>query len=201
MKSTPQSITGILLAGGLSRRMDREKGTLKIGNRLLLEYPLKVLETVCDEILISTCKDHFPDLAHPVVCDETAGIGPMGGIYTCLRRSASDLNIVLSYDMPLVNEGVLKYLIDQSRGWEMVVPAMHVDKPEPLCAVFRKCVTRVFADLIKKKSYAVYGAIPLTRSRILVIEQEMPFYHPDLFLNINQMEDLDRLPDDFGYEG
>lgn len=101
----------------------------------------------------------------------------------------------------MVNEGLLKYLVGECHGYDMAVPAMHVDKPEPLCAVYRKSVTGVFADLMGKKSYAVHRAISLTRSRILVIDQEMPFFHPDLFLNINRKEDLERLPADFGYEG
>jgi len=75
MDHSEVKITGILLAGGMSSRMGREKGRIKLGNRYLYEYPLQILETCCDEILISTC----------------------------LKHSSNELNVVLSYDMPAVS--------------------------------------------------------------------------------------------------
>jgi molybdopterin-guanine dinucleotide biosynthesis protein A len=200
MNSSLGPITGILLAGGKSQRMGREKGTLEIGNRLMYEYPLEVLETICEEILISSCSDQ-PSLAgHQVVCDEIKGIGPMGGIHSCLGQSPTDLNIVLSYDMPLISEGLLRHLVAESHGWDAVIPALHQDKPEPLCAVYRKSVLGAFRDLIKKKQYAVHQVIPMIKSRVLIIDDTMAFYHPDLFLNINRQSDLNRLPSGFGHE-
>ncbi len=196
MKSSPVHITGILLAGGKSKRMGREKGTLEIGKRKLFEYPLGVLETICDEILISSCSDPVPITGYRVVCDEIKGIGPMGGIYTCLSQSKTDLNIVLSYDMPLVRENLLRHLVEQSQGWDVVIPALHAEKPEPLCALYRKSALGVFQDLINKKQYAVHQVIPAARSKVLLIGEEMPFFHPDLFLNINRQKDLDHLPSD-----
>ncbi len=179
--------------------MGREKGTLKIGRRMLYEYPLMVLESVCDEILVSASDDISITFPYPTICDEFRGIGPMGGIHSCLRRSAGDLHIVLPYDMPLVNRGLLEYLVEQSPGWEMVVPAMQLNRPEPLCGVYRKSVLGIFEKLIRQKEYAVHRSIPLTRSLVIEIGQEKPFYHPGLFTNINRMEDLDHLPETFGH--
>ncbi|MEN8155718.1 MAG: molybdenum cofactor guanylyltransferase [Bacteroidota bacterium] len=200
MKSTKQRITGILLAGGKSRRMGQEKGELLLGNQRLFEYPLNLLESVCDEILVSSCKagNLFP--GYRVVCDEIEGIGPMGGIHTCLKHSSTELNIVLSYDMPLINEGLIRHLIGHSDEMELVVPALHPGKPEPLCGVYRKSMQKVLGELIEKRAYAVHRAIPLVRSLVVPIGLEMPFYRPDLFLNINQLSDLKHLPEDFGHE-
>jgi len=200
MEDSKQKITGILLAGGLSKRMGREKGVMKIGNRKLFEYPLRILEILCDEILISTCKDSSPAMSYPAICDEKRGIGPMGGIHACLKRSSSELNIVLSYDMPLVNEGLLRFLIQESPGYEMVVPALQKERPEPLCGIYRKSVVEIFSELIEEKSYAVHRAISQTRSRVVIIEPAMPFYRDNLFLNINRVEDLEELPVGFGNE-
>ena len=180
--------------------MGREKGDLEIAHRKLYEYPLSVLESICDEVLVSSCKAHNPFPGYQVVCDEVEGIGPIGGIHTCLKHSSTDLNIVLSYDMPLINEGLIRYLIGQSDGNNLVVPELHPGKPEPLCGVYRKSMQEVLGELIGKKQYAVHRAIPLTRSLVLPIGPEMPFYHPDLFLNINHLSDLEHLPENFGNE-
>lgn len=194
MNKSVQKITGILLAGGMSRRMGREKGSMVIGKRMMYEYPLSVLESVCDEILISSCQPLPSQHNHPTVCDKVKGIGPMGGIHTCLEHSSTDLNIVLSYDMPLVNEGLLQYLVARNQGWDIVVPAIRPNHLEPLCALYRKSTSNILEDLIKEKRYAVHQALSRATSLILNIQEDMPFYHPDLFLNINSMEDLERIP-------
>lgn len=200
MNKPGQKITGILLAGGMSSRMGREKGSMLIGKRMMYEYPLRVLESVCDEVLISSCQPFPAQHTHPTVCDQIKGIGPMGGIHTCLEHSSTDLNIVLSYDMPMVNEGLLRYLISRSQGWDLVVPAMRPDQVEPLCALYRKSISGVLKELIKEKRYAVRQALPKVASLVLNIQTDMAFYHPDLFLNINSLEDLKRIPMNLGNE-
>ena len=124
--------------------MGREKGQIRIGKQLLYQFPLKILENVCDEILISTCNAFSPSMCHTLVCDEIQDIGPMGGIYSCLQRSSNDLNIVLSYDMPMINKGLLNKLIGESMDFDIVVPALRNDPPEPLCGIYRKSVADKF---------------------------------------------------------
>jgi CTP:molybdopterin cytidylyltransferase MocA len=56
IQAMKSKMTGILLAGGMNRRMGKEKGNIRIGDAYLYQYPLSVLEKLCDEVLISTCK-------------------------------------------------------------------------------------------------------------------------------------------------
>jgi len=200
MNNAGQNVTGILLAGGMSSRMGREKGSMIIGKQMMYEYPLHLLESVCDEILISSCKPLPGQDTHPTICDRVKGIGPMGGIQTCLEYSSNDLNIVLSYDMPLVNKGLLLYLLEKIQGHDMIVPAMNSHSMEPLCALYRKNMSKVFSRLIEENNYAVRRVIPEVNSLALNIHQAMPFYHPDLFLNINTKQDLKKLPEGFPNE-
>lgn len=198
MKHDGLKITGILLAGGMSTRMGKEKGMVKLGNHPLYEYPLKVLESTCDEILISTCNSTVLPVSYPMVCDELEGIGPMGGIYTCLKYSSNELNIILSYDMPGVNEALIKYLISERDNFDMLVPALRIDRPEPLCGLYRKNALNVLEDCIQKKVYAVHKALHLANSKIVMIEERMSFWTPYIFHNINRVEDVDSLPSEFG---
>jgi molybdenum cofactor guanylyltransferase len=103
-----------LLAGGQSSRMGRDKGMIRIGKFLMYQYPLKVLESLCDEILISTCNPMEIKEDYEQVCDEIPGIGPIGGVVTCLKKSSNDLNIILSYDLPLVNRELFAELLKYS---------------------------------------------------------------------------------------
>ena len=194
MINSGHKITGILLAGGMSSRMGREKGSLVIGGQMMYQYPLKALEALCDEILIAGSTPLPGNLPYPLSNDKISGIGPIAGIHTCLEHSSNNLNLVLSYDLPMANVGLLEYLVEQSDEWEMLVPAMRAGRPEPLCALYRKSMSTVFGSMIEKKDFAVHRAIPLARSRVLYIQPDMPFYKPDLFLNINCEEDLKSLP-------
>jgi molybdopterin-guanine dinucleotide biosynthesis protein A len=200
MRDNDSKITGILLAGGMSRRMGTEKGNLRIGNSLLYEYPLGILEGICDEILISTCHGSAIPVKHRKVCDEVKGIGPLGGIYSSLKTSANDLTLILSYDMPMVNESLFRLLISKGEGYDIVLPAMQKKRPEPLCGLYRKSMISITGQMIEQNDLAVNHLLLHCKSKIVTIHKEMECWLPDLFLNINTREDLDRIPPGFGIE-
>ena len=124
----------------------------------------------------------------------------MGGIYTCLKRSSNDLNVVLSYDLPLVNEGLVSYLIQERGSHDIILPSLQKNKLEPLCGIYRKKVAGTLKSLMNKNEFAVHRAFQLVKSKTILINSRMPFWHPDLFLNINHIDDLKRLPAGFGDE-
>ena len=201
MQTSKIKMTGILLAGGKSKRMGREKGTLKIGHTLLYQYPLRILENLCDEILISTCREPLLTASHRMVCDEVEGIGPLGGIYSCLKQSSSELNLVLSYDMPLVNEALFRLLLSRKEGYELVLPAMKGNPPEPLCGVYNRGVAGAIAQMIEEHDFQVNHLLKKCRSRIVPVSEDLECWHPDLFLNINSEKDLSHIPPGLGNSG
>ncbi len=190
MSNSQQKITGILLSGGKSSRMGKEKGNIKIGNYFMYQYPLRVLESLCDEILISTCGNLEMEENYEQICDEVPNIGPIGGLYTCLKRSSNELNIVLSYDLPMVNEDLFKDLLKSRDQFDIILPALKEGNPEPLCGIYKKSTQDVFGKMIDRKVYAVRKALPLVRSKIIVLEETSPFFRADIFLNINRETDL-----------
>jgi len=192
MAGNSNSLTGILLAGGNSSRMGREKGGIEVRGRTLFRTALGTLEKSCDKVMISTCSK-LPGLErYRQVCDEIRGIGPMGGLYSCLRQSDSELNLVFSNDMPMVTPDLLKALVKEADGADLVIPSLGDRPPEPLCALYRKGVAERLHELIVGGTYAVHELFPLVRTKFLRIGPEMPFYHPDLFLNVNRPADLQR---------
>ena len=196
MNQTRQKITGILLAGGKSSRMGREKGKIVIRGQYLYQYPLKVLESLCDEILISTCKDFEIEEKYQQVCDEIPNTGPIGGLYTCLKKSANELNIILSYDLPFVSNELMQMLMENMGEEDVILPSTVSGKPEPLCGIYRKRVSEVLSVQIKNNVFAVHKIFPLMRTRTVLITDSEPFFHKDLFRNINDKTDLEGLAAD-----
>ena len=178
--------------------MGSEKGKIRIGNSQLYQFPLAILEGLCDEILISTCKESLFREKHMKVCDEVKGIGPLGGIYSCLKKSSNEMNLVLSYDMPLVNESLFKLLLSEREEYEIVLPAMQGKRPEPLCGLYNKSITEVMGQMIKQQDFAVKHLLTRCNNKIVSISKKLECWLPDLFLNINSKEDLHRLPPGFG---
>jgi molybdopterin-guanine dinucleotide biosynthesis protein A len=118
----------------------------------------------------------------------------MGGIYSCLNRSSNELNVVISYDLPLIPMELILYLLAQIEGYEIVVPYLDEGRPEPLCAIYRKNSCQVFKNLIDRKEYAVHKAFSRTRTNLVKIGPFLSFYRPDIFININREEDLGKVP-------
>jgi molybdopterin-guanine dinucleotide biosynthesis protein A len=194
MKKSHLNISGILLAGGKSSRMGREKGSISMGGKALFEYPLAVLEALCDEVLVSAGPGNEIKFQHPVVNDRVEGLGPLGGILSCLEHSSTPWNFILSYDMPLVSKGLVRHLMDLREEVELVIPGLDEHKPEPLCGLYHKDVIPAIRHMVAQKNYAVHQLIPRVCSRFVLIEPGMPFYQPELFLNINRQDDLEHFP-------
>ncbi len=97
------NITGIILAGGRSSRMKSEKGLVKFRKKLLIEYPVNIFKEICSDIIISSNHNKFNFLDCKVYHDEIIDCGPIGGIYTCLKKSITDYNLIAACDMPFLN--------------------------------------------------------------------------------------------------
>ncbi|PKP35407.1 MAG: molybdenum cofactor guanylyltransferase, partial [Bacteroidetes bacterium HGW-Bacteroidetes-17] len=131
-------ITGIILAGGKSRRMGKEKGLIELNGKQLIQYAIEVLKPICETILISTNSNFYDFLSYQKIADEFPDSGPMGGIYSCLKASKTNQNLVLSCDMPFINSQLLKELIENSHEYDIVVPWNGEQRFEPMCAFYHK---------------------------------------------------------------
>ncbi len=187
-----QKITGIILAGGKSRRMGVEKGLLKFGGKHLIEYAIEVLENVCGKILIVENSRAYNFLAYPVIADIIPNSGSMGGIYTGLMNSKTDLNLVLSCDMPFISEKLLNHLINNSEGFDVAVPCHGEGKFEPMCALYHKNTIPVFEQFIQNKNYKIQSVYQKLKTNKLYISADLDFYKSFLFDNLNSQNDLEQ---------
>jgi molybdopterin-guanine dinucleotide biosynthesis protein A len=187
------SITGILLAGGKSSRMGTEKGKIQLNGHELMKSPLNALEATCDNIIISTCNKSFKYPDHQVICDKIPGLGPIGGIYTSLEKSGSDLNIVLSYDMPFITADLLKYLVKHSGEYDITAPSLENQLPEPLCAVYNKSTIPFIEQNIRKENYKVNALFPLVKFNHIIVPHDLPFFSPYLFRNVNNPDEFEEI--------
>ncbi len=131
----------IVLAGGGSTRMGRDKSLLPVQGRPLVQHVVEGLRPLAAEILLSANEpEKYAFLGLPVVPDERPGLGPLMGIVSALRRSAHELNLVVACDMPAIDTDFARMLLESAQGYDCVVPLNAGGRPEPLLAVYRKSV-------------------------------------------------------------
>lgn len=183
-------ITGIVLAGGKSRRMGNEKGLIELNSKPLIQYAIDALEPICETILISTNSHFYDFLPYQKITDEFPNSGPMGGIYSCLKASKTDQNLVLSCDMPFIKSQLLADLIENSDGFDIVVPWNGEQRFEPICAFYRKNVESTFLDFMLQKNYKIPDTFERVKTNKYLISEDLPYLSKDLFFNVNSKEEL-----------
>lgn len=145
--------SGIVLAGGASRRMGRNKAELTLMGKNLLERQAdKFRELGIGDIMLSG--KNCPALPGArVIPDEYAGKGPLGGLHACLRAARNPTCLVVSVDTPLIPAEALAQLCQAHRGGVTVL--RHSGREEPLLGVYDCRIADAIAALIESGRYAV----------------------------------------------
>ena len=189
-------ISCIVLAGGKGLRLGHDKALETVGNRSLLEWIIYKLGLLDSDIIIVTAREQsFPQFTgYPklrIVTDTYPGKGPLGGIYTGLAASDSSHNLVVACDMPLLNQALLRYMIQVSADFDLVVPRLG-DMVEPLHAIYSRDCLAPIRGLLKEGNLRVSELFPLVRVRYVEAEEINRFDPRHLsFFNINTEADLE----------
>ena len=189
-------LTAIVLAGGKSRRLGRNKALESFDGKSLIDRVVERLETQTSQILIVTSREQF-DLPVTrkieILVDLYADKGPLGGIYTGLLASRSPRNLVVACDMPFLNARLLSYMVELSHDFDAVVPESGEGRLEPLHAIYSKnCLSSIKSRLDGGKLEA-YSFLEPMRVRY-VHQAECRRFDPHLlsFFNVNFQSDLER---------
>lgn len=138
-------ITGLILAGGKSRRMGRPKADLDLGGDSLIKRVIDSVKPLCQEIIIVTNKPtDFLELNFKTVRDLVPGQGPLGGLATGLFYSRSRWTLAVACDLPFLNENVLIKLVETAmaakRGPRAIVPRTEAGWQPLVAAYSRECI-------------------------------------------------------------
>jgi molybdopterin-guanine dinucleotide biosynthesis protein A len=187
-----RKITGIILSGGKSSRMGKEKGLCLFKGKKLVQYAIDVLSPYCERIIIVANNKGYENLGLEVFSDEVKEIGPVGGIYTGLVHSKTEDNFILSCDMPMISQELVEYLLQNIKNKQIVVPEFG-GFFEPLCAYYRSDILQQLKKLIEERNYKLVDFIRKTDFAELRIDKQLDFFHPLLFANINSEKEIEDL--------
>ena len=190
-------LTAAVLAGGRSLRMGIDKTLLAIDGEPLVARVVRVVRATCEHTLIITNR---PDtLAEaglpadvPILADEVAYQGPLGGLTTALAAAEDDWVLAVAADVPHLEPAVIQALWDVRDGVDVVLPVGEKG-PEPLLALYR----------VEACLPAARAALATGRRRIIALSAtlrvaELPLdalraVDPDLrsLVNVNTPADLE----------
>src|ERR1044072_224685 len=133
------NISAVLLAGGESRRMGKEKATLLFGGKPLWQIQLELLRKLePTETFVSARTDPVWRPADvQFVADDPPSRGPLSGLAASLAQTRAKHLLALAIDMPFITEKYLKFLCSQLEPGRGVLTKIH-DRFEPLAAIYPK---------------------------------------------------------------
>jgi molybdenum cofactor guanylyltransferase len=133
---TEGQLGAIVLSGGQSRRMGRDKASLPFGPESLLQRVLRLVGTVATEVVVAASAGQDVTPGVTVSRDAAAGEGPLPGLLKALDLIHSDQVLVLACDTPLLRPAVIPLLQAQCHGWDGAVPLLD-GRRVATCAVYR----------------------------------------------------------------
>ena len=188
-----QQVTGVVLAGGRSSRMGENKSLLRLNGKTMIEYAIEAVRPLCREVVISSDFEVYDFTGCRVWPDEISNQAPIVGIYSCLKRSETEVNIILTCDMPLISVQTLGYLLACSGESDIAVPVHENGMIEPLCGIYKKSAAGILKMCIDEGNYSMNGCISRANHRLVNIEERLPFFSRKLFSNINTPADFEEI--------
>ncbi len=174
----------LILAGGDSRRMGRDKALLLVDGRPMIASIADQLKPLFEEIVISADRpDAYGFLGLSVVADAEPGQGPLMGIASGLPHMTQDLNFVTACDIPRINLPFINRLIKLAAGFDIVLPYYDEGQHEPLFAVYRKTVVSEAARILAAGGRSILDLLDRAKVNLIKIPDRR------LIRNVNTEED------------
>jgi molybdopterin-guanine dinucleotide biosynthesis protein A len=181
----------VLLAGGKSSRMGRDKAFLEFDGRPLWRRQIDTLRALTPEQLMIAGPPREEWREFEIVPDVIAGAGPLAGLATALRRSTAPRLLVLAVDLPEMTPDFLRSLLAGCSEAQGVVPRSSRGL-EPLAAVYPlRCAALAAASLLDR-DFSMEGFVCRGLREKLLSERVLTSAEEHLFANLNTPADYER---------
>ena len=185
------ALTGLVLAGGASRRMGRDKAMLVVDGEPLVRRAVRRLATCCQDVFVASGDGRRLDaLGCEQVADAAAGAGPLAGIVAGLEAARTPLVAVVAVDMPFAEPDVLCELARRWDGGPAVIPAVE-GRPQPLHGVYATAAAGKFRRALAEGRRGVTDVVVSLGGRVF---DAADLGASDRFAtNLNVPDDLDAI--------
>ncbi|HRC31944.1 MAG TPA: molybdenum cofactor guanylyltransferase [Bacteroidia bacterium] len=177
-----------ILAGGKSSRMGADKGLILLNEKPMIDYVIAQLKPLCKNIFIVTNNSEYKKLGFECIEDEIKNIGPAGGIFSALKHTNTQHNLIVSCDMPFIRTKGIEYIMMHSLDHGITIPVFE-NHLQPMCGVYNKNILDKWQILILKDERKLQSMVKLFLLKQLVLDYNILF-DANFFKNINTPEEL-----------
>lgn len=180
------SISGYVLAGGKSSRFGSNKALALLDGKPMIEYSLDLLRLYSQHIYISGVKDEYKSLNISMIEDLVNEKGPIGGIYSCLKNTTTQYNLILSCDMPFVSKQMIEYLLARTITNDAIYFTNDKKNIYPFPGVYSKQCLPIIEQMLQMNNYRMKSLLDSVYSKTCEIDSIDQYR----LTNINRKEDL-----------
>lgn len=186
---TGVSTYGLVLAGGKSKRMGRDKALLDRDGQSQLAYLAGLLEDKVERVFVSTRAEQQDDSErsrYPRIVDRYEEMGPLAGILSAMEEHPDVHWLVVACDLPNISDETITHLVKNCSADHPFTAyvSSHDGLPEPLCAIYRAGSTGIIRRFAEEGIHCPRKI--LIRSDTCLLEQA----DPRSLDNINTPDDL-----------
>lgn len=192
----PNSVAGIVLAGGGSRRMGADKCALELDGRALVQRSVDALNSVADEVVTVTAPGRPPPLVqspgslyHAV--DSIAEGGPLVAVLAGLEATSAPVAVTVACDLPFVRPELLELLVERAQAGARFVVPVYEGRPQLLCSAWRGETSPLVRKRVEAGDRAVHAMLDVLDAELLppeVWREADP--EGRSFVNLNTPEEL-----------
>lgn len=182
------NISAYILCGGKSSRMQTEKGMVHYKNKPFVQWVIEALKPISGNIFLVTDNLEYSSFGYPLVSDVYKDKGPVSGIFSALRHSETDSNLILSCDIPNISTSVIQnYLIKNISERNDVTILSDNKNSYPLIAIYSKNVTPKFLEAINSDKLKLVSLLKELKCLNIKVKSE----DFESLRNINTKEELE----------
>lgn len=185
------AFSAVLLAGGQSRRMGRDKAFLEIDGRPLWQRQLRLLRALAPQevFLAGPERAEWNGEECEIIADAQPGAGPLGGLVAALRRASTPLLLALAIDLPNMTSDYLRGLLAGCTAIRGMIPRTS-NHFEPLAAIFPIAALPIAVRCLESENYSLQRFAEICLNEQFVRQQIVAPEEARFFLNLNTPEDL-----------
>jgi molybdopterin-guanine dinucleotide biosynthesis protein A len=186
--------TAVILAGGESRRMQRDKLALLFGGQSLLASAVRRFSGCFDQVWLSVNDPgKYSDIKAPRIVDVYRGCGPMGGLHAALAEAAGDGVFLVAADLPYADPRAALKIMELTGDADVGLMTDGQGRYEPLFAYYKKSVLPHAESALKAGQYKLSQLLEQLRLRCVTPAELGNLWSDRLLLNINYPQDYEKL--------
>lgn len=186
--------TAVVLAGGESRRMKKDKMTLRFGAESFLESAVNRFSKYFDTVVVSVADpDKYPEIRAPHIVDIYKGCGPLSGLHAALTTTDDEGVFLVAADLPYADPSAAKRIVELAGASDICIMVDSKARYEPLFGYYKKTILPQIENNLRAGNYKIAELFNQSTIRLVTISELGSLWHDKLLLNVNYPDDYEKL--------